>query len=316
MISELKKLYPEGYLGGQCGDFVHRLADFGSVGDSYRQKKAYVNANGIIYANIAEIGRGFRVGDVLITSEGTTLGFGNGHVAFCIEVRNGQPIVVESNFKKDGRVHYGRVVPLNKIYGIIRAPLKIDLGQVEINYNVFINNQKWNLKFLDELSERFLRYTGWKLKINFFPLHTKFKNWWYETQIFPLTGQEVQIIAKGYMKEEVEPFAFTSDNKKSDVYCLMVKPSEWQGTITGGQELAYCSPDTSPTQIQASCGEFDTSPFYYGYRLHDHILIHELSHRLHWINGLNDTTHITDNQNRDLDNIFKDLDWNRVKANL
>lgn len=326
MISELKKKYPENSIGWQCGDFAHRLAVFGSVGDSYQQKKDYVRANGIIMANIAEIGRGFRVGDVIITSEGTWLGIGNGHVAFCIGIDNGVPIVVESNFNRDYKVHYGRKVPLNKIYGIIRAPLKIDLGQVEINYNVFINNQKWKVGFLDELSKRYLRYTDGKLKINFFPLHTKFANWEYEVTPFQSptsNGEQAKVIKRNWLSDIVRSHVFTSENKPSDIYCLMVRPNEWEGTLfdkngTNLGELAYCGIDTCPTQIQASCAEFDASPWYYGYKLHEHILIHELLHRIYWINGLNDNTHYWDNQQRQLESAFKDpiLDWNRILSNL
>ena len=60
----------------------------------------------------------------------------------------------------------------------------------------------------------------------------------------------------------------------------------------------------------------DASPWYQGMRLINHILPHELSHWLHYINGLDDTTHITDNANKNLPAVFSDIDWNRIICNL
>jgi hypothetical protein len=320
-IQYLKSKFLQGSIGpgegeyqGECISFCHAIAEFGQIGDSIQKKKAFVNANGIINPNIKEIGRGFRIGDIVITTDNVNwFGHGTGHGFIVIDQDENYLYAGESNFGLKKRITYGRKVAKNdpKIYGIIRAPLKVDLGQVEVNVSVLINNQKWSVGFLDALQKDILEFTDNKLKVNFFPLLTKYKNWWYETTIFPMTGQEVKVIAKAYM-DAVSLVSGTSNNKPADVIAFIVKPKEWEGTITGGQELAY----TNGRQIQASCAEFDISPWYYGMPLIEHVLTHELSHVLHDINGMNDTTHIFDNKNKQLEKVFSDLDFNRVKANL
>ena len=96
---------------------------------------------------------------------------------------------------------------------------------------------------------------------------------------------------------------------------FIVRPDQWQGSIQGGQELAYTEVGTTPGQIQGSCAENDLSPWYSGMRLVNHLLPHELSHWLHYINGLDDTTHTTDNANKNLPHVFDDIDFNRIIAN-
>jgi len=313
----LQKQYPAGSYGGECALWAEKIMSFGPVGNSYSQKKSYVDRNGIIAANIAEVGRGYRVGDVVVTSEGTFMGLGNGHVAIILD-----PVkmtVVEANFHKDGKVNYGRIVPVNKIYGIIRAPFKINLGQCELNYAVFFNNQpNWNLQFLDELSSQILTWTNNKLKVNFFPLKTEVKNWWYEDVMFPLDGQFYKVIANSYFNQSVMPLSFTSGNAPADIVALIVNPREWQGAVLGKKAsgLLGWTTNSNPAHIQISCAESDMDDYYPGMRLITHALVHELSHYLHYVNGLNDTTDVVDLQNRKLEDIFKDLDFNRVTTNL
>lgn len=308
----LSKLYPEGFHGGQCAAWAEQVMDFGPIGDSLAEKEMYVKLNGIIAPNIAEIGRGYRAGDVVVTTESAD----HGHV--CILLDPNTMTVVESNFHLDEKVHYGRVVPKEKIYGIIRAPFKVDLGQCEVNFSILINNQPpWNLKVFDDLQQTILGWTNNKLKVNFFPIATSQSNWWYETIIFPMTGLQNTVIAKGYMSQNVAPLASANNNQQAHVFAFVVRPDQWQGTAMDGQELAYTVPDIRPGQIQASCAEFDMSPWYAGMRLINHILPHELSHFLHYVNGLNDTTHQFDNPTaKQLEQVFNDLDFNRVKANL
>lgn len=313
----LQNLYPEGSYGGQCAAWAETLADFGPVGDSYSQKKRYVDLYGIIAPNIAEVGKGFRVGDVVVTSEGTFMGFGAGHVAIIADIVNGQPIAAESNFKKDEKVRYGRPIPLNKIYGIIRAPLKFNLGQLQVNYSVLFNNYPWAIGFLDSLQQKILAFTNNKLKVNFFPLLTKLTGYTYETIPFPFTGQMCTVIAKSWLDRNARPLAFSSENNPPHVYALVIPPDQWQGSITGGQELAYCNPSTKPCQIQIASGAADPSPWYPDLKLVEHALIHELSHFLHYVNGLDDTTHNLDNPTaKRLAEVFNDLDYTRVMANL
>lgn len=326
----LQARFPQGSIGpgsgiyqGECISFLHVLAEFGPMGDTYKQKKKFVEANGIIALNISEIGKGFRIGDIVVTSDGVNwLGNGSGHGFMVVDQDKDFLYAGESNFALHKRISYGRKVSKTdkKIYGIVRAPLKLDLGQCEINFNLFINNQNaWNFKFTDELTAQILAWTGNKLKVNFFPLRTKFENWDYEIQQFPLDGQQYKVIKKSYLDEVVAPLVFTSNNKPSDLFALIVRPDQWEGQVFGknaGFELAWTNPGARPGEIQASCAEFDLSPFYAGLRLINHVIPHELGHYLAWINGMNDNTHIHDNQNRELNHVFDGLDFTRIKANL
>jgi len=327
----LKKLFPEGTIGpgsgkyqGECISFCHALADFDSIGDTFQQKKKFVDLNGIIRANIDNVGKGFRVGDVVITSDGVdAAGRGAGHGFVVANLDDQFLYPAEANWFNDKRVHYGRKVAKTDphIYGVIRAPLKLDLGQCEVNYNVFINNQpRWNLKFLDDLQKQILQWTGNKLRVNFFPLYTKCENWWYEVVPFPFDGLYCKVIAKSYFDNTVIPLTFTSQNKFPHAVALIIRPDQWEGTIFGKQnmtEIGWTNPCTNPGQIQISSAEFDLSPWYAGVRLINHALPHELAHYLHFVNGLNDTTHQFDNPgNRQLEQVFSDLDLNRLIANL
>lgn len=314
----LEQSYPEGSIGpgvgdlqGQCAVFCEYFMDFGPVGDSLSEKKSYVELNGIIAANIPEIGKGFRIGDVVVTTEADT-----GHVFIVADMDSQYLYAAESNYNLDGRVHYGRQVDKTdaKIYGIIRAPFKISLGVCDFNVCLFLNNQpKWNLGIFDRLSDAIYQQTGRMLRVNFFPLATQFQNWWYEDFIF--NNVDYKVIAKSYLNEKQKQFSFTNLNKPADTAMFIIAPNQWQGSAGNMQEIGWTTPGL-PGQIQAACAEFDMSPWYFGMRLIEHLVRHELSHELHWINGLNDLTDTLDTPTvKNLDSIFADLDFNRIKAN-
>lgn len=317
LIPVLQKKYPNSSIGGECAQWCENLVQFGPVGDTFAQKKAYVEKNGIIAGNISEIGKGFRIGDIVVTSDGTVNGKGHGHVFFVADMDDFNLYAAESNYNLDKRVHYGRKVSKTdpKIYGIIRSPLKLNLGTCEINYNVFINNQKWaDTGFLSEITLKIASLTNNLLKVNFFPLATSFVNWWYED--FSFGGVDYKVIAKAYMDSSPRLLAFTSDNKPSDVFAFVVRDDQWQGSAGGGQEFAWTNVSGKPAQIQIACDEFDPSPWYDGMRLIEHALRHELSHYLNFVNGLNDNTDLLDIQEHNLDATLNGIDWNRVKANV
>lgn len=307
----LSKFYPEGSIGGECGSWCHNWVNFSSIGDSYAQKKKFIQLNGIIATNINEIGKGYRIGDIIVTSEGTFMGFGNGHVAFIIDQDSDSIYLGESNFRKDQRVHYGRKLAKNdpKIYGIGRFPFKLDLGPLEIDYNVFVNNfsKDWGTKWLEDTAKLA------PFKINFFPLGTAFQNWDYKVY-----DQNYKVISKEYIEANVMPLAYTSDHKPSNAVALFINPTQWQGSsLTGDREIAYYHASTNPAEIQASCDEFEISPWYATLRLSQHVLLHELAHYLYYLNGLDDYTHNFDNLTaRNLQQVFSELDFNRIKANL
>ena len=312
----LSKTYPTGYNGGECVAFLHNLCTFPVMPPTLAEKEAMISVSGggfFTQPNIAQVGKGFRIGDVVFTNESLE----NGHGFFVENIVGNDLVAMESNYHLDGLVTHGRLVPMNSphIIGLGRFPLKFDLGNLNLNYNVFLNNQKWSeVTFLDDLEKEIAGWTNGKLQIKFFPEFTACQNWWYGT--LPFQGAETTIIADDYMKNNVLPLAFTSDNKPSDIYAFIVRPDQWQGSIQGGVELAYTVCGSKPGQIQGSCAENDPSPWYSGMRLINHILPHELAHWLYYINGLDDKTHSYDNTLKILPHVFDAIDFTRVIANL
>lgn len=113
--------YPEGSVGGQCGDFAHKLVEFPSVGDSKTAKINTVNKIGIP-ANLWR--NDVRVGDVIITGENPTYG----HVAVVNAILpDGTIQLSESNFKQSNKVSHDRKISINspKIYGALRGNIKL-----------------------------------------------------------------------------------------------------------------------------------------------------------------------------------------------
>lgn len=109
----ITKAYPQGTypsgkknsLANQCGYFVRSVVqkmglDYPKVGDTLASKVAVVKKYG------SKIGS---VGSVLITNESKK----NGHVAYIIGKNAKGWILSESNYKLDGKINYGRVIPFN-----------------------------------------------------------------------------------------------------------------------------------------------------------------------------------------------------------
>lgn len=323
----LKKNWPQGFDGGECvlwlrGIFNQPPMGIDPNGNDVNLKFKFVQSNGIIATNIAEIGKGFRIGDCVFTTEGATLNNGKwtgaGHEACITGFDKDSLVLGESNFNLDGKVRYGRKILMTspKIIGIYRPSFKIDLGlsNLELNYDVFLNHQpNWNLKVLDEASDLILQETNGKLKVNFFPLRTDFQNWSYES--FPFNGVEYQVIKRAYLEETILPQSFSNHNTPADLAALIVNPAQWQGTTSSGQQEIAWSSLGKPRLVQGSCAEQDMSPWYPGMKRITHILIHELGHHLAYINGQNDITDIEDNQKHNLAGIFN-VDWDRIALNL
>lgn len=317
----LKKLFPEGSYGGQCGEFVHKLVLFGSIGNSYAEKKRFIQANGIIKYNIEEIGRGYRVGDLVVTSEGTFMGMGHGHVAWVIAQDSENIYLLESNFKGDGRVHYGRKLPKNSpnIYGIGRFPFRVKIGDMaELKVSCLMNNftKQWGSGVFGEVDAWFHKHSNGKLKTSCIPVYTKAQNWWYEVAPAPFEGQFYKNIAKAYFNETVMPLRLPG----SHVVAFCVNPKEWEGAVYGKRDLnevGWYYPNTNPGQILISANEFDPCPWYFGMSLYKHALIHEIGHYLMHLNGLNDEVHKYDNpETLNLEGILTNLDYNRIIANI
>ncbi len=105
----------------------------------------------------------------------------------------------------------------------------------------------------------------------------------------------------------------------SNGIALVVRPDEWEGALLGQSntpELAWYFPNSNPAHMVVAANETDLSPWYYGMTLLQHGIVHEISHHLKFINGGNDDTHIIDNQNHQLEQLFSGLDINRCIANI
>lgn len=109
----ITKVYPQGSypsgkkgsLANQCGYFVRSVVNkmgltYPTVGDTLKSKMASVKKYG------SKIGA---VGNVLITNESKQ----TGHVAYIIGKTAKGWILSESNYKLDGKINYGRVIPFN-----------------------------------------------------------------------------------------------------------------------------------------------------------------------------------------------------------
>lgn len=112
--------YPQNSNGGQCITFLHKVANFPSIGDGKLEKFASVDKFGIKKANWQP-----QVGDIVITGENKT--YGHGYMINQL-LGNGKARVTESNFGLNGKVTHTRIVNLNAptVYGAIR-PQKLNV---------------------------------------------------------------------------------------------------------------------------------------------------------------------------------------------
>lgn len=114
LTAALNQSYPQGATGGQCVTWLHKVADFPSIGDSQQSKIASVQKYGFTFDEQPP-----KVGDIIITNESKAYG----HGAMIIALNpDGTATLAESNFMSPNKVSYGRKIPLNssKIYGAIR----------------------------------------------------------------------------------------------------------------------------------------------------------------------------------------------------
>ena len=109
---------PQGSKGGQCTTFLHKIADFPSIGDTKNEKFSYVDTNGIPKSDWTPV-----VGDIIVTNEDPKLG----HTAIITSINpDGTATLSESNYYQKTlgkeKVSHTRKIALNsnKIYGAIR----------------------------------------------------------------------------------------------------------------------------------------------------------------------------------------------------
>lgn len=313
----LKKTFSEGSLQGQCAEWAHKVVDFPSVGDSYSQKKKAVEANGILMQNLY----GFRRGDVCVTSEGTIMGFGNGHVTIVADIVNGNLIAAESNFRKDQRIHYGRVIPKNKIYGIFRGKFKVTIATypIQLKMTVFMQYQKpWQNQVLTDLQDWIAKVSGGKVLLTVIPLYTydSLKNWWYLTYF-----QNYNVIAKEYFDEQAMPLRYPD----SHIVLWSINKDQWKGSLfnsPGAQELGWYYPGTNPMEATIVCDEMDMSFANFGLKAFFDYARHEMGHWLYeW--GRTDQFDFCHNRffglngyPKNFDLIFNDFDLDHLAANI
>ncbi len=323
----LRLQFPDGTTGGQCGNFAHKVIEFAPVGDSYSQKKKAVQANGILNGvGPGTVDGDFRAGDVIITSEGTWMGLGNGHVAINM-VDGPQPMVIESNFKKDGKIRSGRLVPLNKIYGVIRGPYKFKIPQVKypivLKTTIFMQYRtQWNKKCFTDLEDWFFKASGGRIKLELAPLYTydALKNWWYRA--YSVTGEDFfNLIALEYFNEYAMPLRFPD----SKIILWSVNKQQWQGSVFFKpelQEIGWYYPNTNPLRAIFCCEEEDKSPINLGMQLFVDAARHEIMHGLYrygrW--DRKDLCHERffgiNGYPKDFNKVFDDLDYNLLNLNL
>ncbi len=320
--SILSNLYPENSPQGQCGDFAHRLIEFGSVGDGFSEKKKAVQNYGLLKCNL----QCFHVGDVVITSDGTFMGFGHGHVFVVMNQDKDFLYAAESNFRLDGRVHYGRKISKtdSKIYGVIRGKFKFSLGIDILKFKIAFLMQyqkQWDSKCFGQVTDRIRAVFKGKLVVNPFPLYTynSLKNWDYK-YFGSGYGDYFKLISQEYFNDIVMPLA---GDAEAVVWCI--NKQQWQGSVLDHpdtQEIGWYYRPSLPGQITLACEESDISPVDPGESLFVDGVFHELSH-LFYAYGRADQVDNTHNRHfgwngfpKNLESVAEDIDLTRLIANL
>jgi len=322
----LKAKFPEGKGNLQCVKGLHQIFDFPYMGvdpngNDVNLKFSLIKKDGNCYpvGNIAEIAKGYRIGDCVFTTEGAVKHWygwtGAGHMACIIGFDRGDLILFEWNYNLDGKATYGRRLSMAspKIIGIGRFPfLNLKIKPI-INLNVFFNKMVWKTSIFKEISDTISKMTEGNLEVNFIPImNTRFKDWDYEG--FPFNGLVYQVIKKSYLHDYVLPLTYPGVNG----YILVVNKAEWGGTVIGnvnGEEIAWTSFE-HPTSIQMCCEENDVSPYYQNMPRFTHAVIHELGHYLNYVGGSKSDLVDSLDSKRQFNLILSNLDWTRISLNL
>lgn len=317
----LSDLFPENSFGNECGLFVRlHLAAIDPIGNQYSDKKKSVDRHGI---RAAQLQGDFRIGDVLVTSEGTNLFGGYGHVAFVNNIVGDLLYLTESNFRGDKKIHHGRTLPKtsSKIYGVIRRPFRFALPPIEFNIRLLMNHETaWK-------SDRLLAVKDWlelmsdnKLKVNIFPLYTykALKNWWYTFEGTDF-GEYFKVIDRGYVKEQVLPFGSAGDNKQANFILWCIAKSQWHGAVfnqPNSLEVGWKYRGLPVATIASD--ENDKSVIYPDRSAFVHYATHEICHFLEERGnrrGLSQTD-LYDLKELNLAKVMQNIEWDYLAANL
>jgi len=310
--------YPEGSWQGECGDFAHKLVDFKSVGNSFSQKKKAVKDYGILKENLVT----FHTGDVVITSDGTFMGFGHGHVLVVMNQDKDFIYAAESNYNLDGRVHYGRKIAKNdpKIYGVIRGNFRflVNLSKPVLNVYFLMQYQKqWDSKCFGEVCDRIKTAFNGRLTINPIPLYTykALKNWDYKIYGTGM-GEMFSLVSQDYFNSTVMPL---TNNAQAVIWCI--NKQQWEGSVLNHpetQEIGWYFRPSLPAQIELCCEEGDLSPIDPTKSLFNDGVFHELSHFFYTYGRADqvDNTHLHHLGQHNLEAIVPDIDLERLIVNL
>lgn len=289
----LEKLYPENFKGGECGIFAHKLISFPSVGDSLANKKAAVAKYGILAKNLKG---DIRPGDVVITTEGTWLGFGHGHVAVANLSNDTAVFLTESNFNLDGRVHHTRMLRKDSpaIVGVIRGsflftPPQEPIWPIQIRVKILMNKQPfWNslLQHMANLQTWFWQASGNKIQLVIDYKDTNFSYWDIEYVSDELGSSRGAIISKQWMLANIAPLAGNADTADILLFCMPRK--DWKGTVFDHPELMEAGmaftggPAKKPYMAMLVTDEHDDYPPYYvGFGAFAKLAGHEICHLLY-----------------------------------
>lgn len=238
----LKKIYPEGSTGGECGTFAEKLITIPNVGNTLISKTQDVKNNGI---PIGLLNQAFRLGDVLILNVGTL----DGHVAVIntIDFIQGLLTLTESNYHLDQRVHHTRQISITDpgIVGILRGAPKFTFPAVAYPLKpkvaIIMNNQPmWQslLKSMGQIQDWFFKNSAGKIQL-------EITNPIFEASLQNIPtvasgggmGLITQIIDENYYKKNIMPLA-----PGHDIYIFVIRPEDFKGQVynaNGILEVGY-----------------------------------------------------------------------------
>lgn len=285
----LKKLYPEGSIGGQCAVFAEKLITIPNVGDTLILKRQAVQNNGI---PIGLLNQAFRLGDVLILDVGTK----DGHVAVIntIDFLKGLLTLTESNYHLDKKVHHTRQISLSDqgIVGILRGIPKFAFPAVnyplQLKVALIFNNQTiWNsvLNRMAEIQDWFWKNSGQKIELM---IHNPF----FTSQFTDIPtkaqgsglGAITQVIDEQFYEQDIMSVA-----PGFDIYIFVMRPEDFKGQVynqNGVLEVGYSYEPHFPIKTFVVMDEnTDYPPDYSDPDLQglSKFVCHEISHGLYGV---------------------------------
>lgn len=213
----LQKLYPEGSVGGQCGDFVHKLIQIPTVGNTIQTKIAAVKKFG--YTAQAVMG-GYDAGDAIIFNVGTPAG----HIGFCNNIVNGVMTITESNWHEDLKITHTRQVPVmdKSIVGCLRGQLLFPIPPQTFNLRVLVLCSNIPDTSMPQLKEGIQNYTDkvsekttgiFNVSVDYLPTQ----------KVFTTVSQAGTVYVD---PEQVSAEGFALAKQQYDVVCLVYDSSK------------------------------------------------------------------------------------------